>query len=147
MSVHEPGAALTRLHNELDRMFEGFNPAQFFGFGPTADRRWMPALDVYEKDNFLVVEADLPGVPKEAIKISCTNHVLTIEGETKSETEEKKDGYYRSERRYGSFSRAVPLPEDADYDHAKAEFKDGVLKVSLPKASRPEEKVHTIPVV
>lgn len=108
--------------------------------------RWAPALDVYEKDNQLIVEAELPGIPREAVKVSCTDQTLTIQGETKKETEEKREGYHRAERRYGSFFRTVPLPEPVEFEKAKAQFRDGVLQITLPKQARPEEKIRTIPV-
>jgi HSP20 family protein len=106
----------------------------------------MPAINLYEKENNLIVEAELPGIPKDAVKITCTDHTLTIQGETKKEEEEKKEGYYRMERRYGSFYRTVALPETVDYGKAKAEFKDGVLKITLPMTAKPEEKGRTIPI-
>jgi HSP20 family protein len=143
---------LTRLHDEIDRMFQEFTVPSFFGllpagYPPEVGRgRWAPALDVYEKGNDLIVEAELPGIPKEAVKINCTDHTLIIQGETKKETEEKKEGYYRAERRYGSFYRTVPLPETVEYGKAKAEFRDGVLKITLPKQAKPEEKSRTIPI-
>jgi HSP20 family protein len=106
----------------------------------------MPALDVYEKGNDLIVEAELPGIPKEAIKISCTDSILTIQGETKKEEEQKREGYYRAERHYGSFYRTITLPQAVDYDKARAQFRDGVLQITLPKTARPEEKGRTIPI-
>ncbi len=154
MAVREGTTALARLHNELDRMFEDFaapfpafpvfRPFQVAGFMPEGGR-WMPAIDFYEKDNHLVVEAEVPGILKENLKVGCTDHTLTIQGETKKEEEEKKEGYYRAERRYGMFYRAVPLPEDVDYGKAEAKYENGVLRVMLPKVPRPETAPRTIP--
>jgi HSP20 family protein len=145
LPVRETSSALARLHDEIDRMFHEFSLPGFFPFG-TERGRWTPALDLYEKNGNLVVEAELPGIPKDAVKIACTDHTLTIQGEMKKEEEEKKEGYYRAERRYGSFYRIVNLPEGVDFDRAKAEFKDGVLTITLPKSSKPEEKARTIPI-
>jgi HSP20 family protein len=151
LQTREPVTSLARLHDEIDRMFEDFALPSLSSLWPGAlpgkgSGRWMPALDVYEKENDLIVEAELPGIPKEAVKITCTDSTLTIQGETKKEEEEKKEGYYRVERRYGSFYRTVPLPESCDYSRAKAEFRDGVLKITLPKTAKPEEKGRTIPI-
>jgi HSP20 family protein len=139
-------APLTRLHDEIDRMFQEFTAPGFLPFWPERGR-WVPALDVYEKGNDLIVEADLPGIPKEEVKVSYTDHTLTIQGETVSkEAEEKREGYFRAERRYGRFYRTVTLPETVDFGKAKAQFKDGVLTITLPKQSQPEAKAHTIPI-
>jgi HSP20 family protein len=92
----------------------------------------MPAIEVTEREGNLVVRADLPGIKKEDVKIEMTPEALIIRGERKQEHEEKKEGYYRSERTYGQFHRSIPLPEGADLDKAKAEFKDGVLEVTVP---------------
>jgi HSP20 family protein len=99
---------------------------------------------MYEKDGNLIVETELPGILREAVKINCSDHTLTIQGETKKDEEEKREGYYRSERRYGSFYRSVALPEGVSAAKAKAEFKDGVLKITMPREVKPEEKRHTI---
>jgi HSP20 family protein len=145
LPVRTTSSPLGRLHDELDRMFQEFALPSFF---PTWSEqgRWAPALDLYEKDGNLIVEAELPGIPKEAVKLSCTDHTLTIQGETKKETEEKKEGYYRSERRFGSFYRSVALPEEVDFQKARAEYKDGVLRITLPKSAKAEAKSHTIPI-
>jgi HSP20 family protein len=145
LSVRETSSALARLHDEIDRIFHEFSLPSCFPFG-TERVRWTPALDLYEKNGNLVVEAELPGIPREAVKIACTDHTLTIQGETKKEEEEKKEGYYRAERRHGSFDCTVNLPEGVDFNKAEAEFKDGVLKITLPKTKKPEEKTRTIPI-
>jgi HSP20 family protein len=143
--VRETASPLTRLHDELDRMFQEFTVPSFFHFR-TETGRWAPTLDVYEKENDLIVEAELPGIPKEAVKISCNDHTLTLQGETKKEEEQKREGYYRAERRYGSFYRSVALPEGVDFEKARAEFRNGVLRITLPRSARPEEKARTIPI-
>jgi HSP20 family protein len=136
---------MARIHDEIDRMFQEFTPPSLASLW-TERGRFMPAIDLYEKENNLIVETELPGIPKDAVKITCTDSTLTIQGETKKEEEEKKEGYYRVERRSGSFYRTVPLPETCDFNKAKAEFRDGVLKITLPKTARPEEKGRTIPI-
>lgn len=144
LPVREPGAALARLHDEIDRMFDRLPFPDFFSHHRAG--HWAPVLDMYEKDGNLIVETELPGIPREVVKINCSDHTLTIQGETKKEEEEKREGYYRSERRYGSFYRSVALPEGVSATKAKAEFKDGVLKITLPRETKPEEKSRTIPI-
>ena len=143
LQTREAGTPLARLHDEIDRMFEDFRFPALPSLWPERGR-WTPAINVYEKENNLIVEAELPGIPKDAVKINCTDHTLTIQGETKKEEEEKKEGFYRMERRYGSFYRSVALPESVDYGKAKAEFTDGVLKITLPMTAKPAEKGHKI---
>jgi len=99
---------------------------------------------MYEKDGNLIVETELPGIPREAIKINGSDHTLTIQGETKKE--ERREGDYRSERRHGRFYRSVALPEGVSAARAKAGFADDVLKITMPLQAKPEEKSHTIPI-
>jgi HSP20 family protein len=145
LPVREAVAPLTRIHDEIDRVFQEFPTPSFLTpwFGRA---RWLPALDLYEQNNNLIVEAELPGIPKEAVKLSCTVNSLTIQGETKKEEEEKREGYYRSERRYGSFYRTVALPEEVDVNKIQAQYKDGILKVTLPKVASTESKSRSVPI-
>jgi HSP20 family protein len=145
LPVREAVSPLTRIHDEIDRVFQEFPTPSFFSPW-LAQTRFAPALDLYEKNGNLIVEAELPGIPKEAVKLTCTDNSLTIQGETKKEEEEKKEGFYRSERRYGSFYRTVALPEEVDVNKIQAEFKDGVLRVTLPKVAKSEAKSRTVPI-
>jgi HSP20 family protein len=145
LPVRETTSALARLHDEIDRMFQEFSVPSFLPLR-AEHTRWAPALDVYEWDNLLVVEAELPGIPRETVKISCTDQTLTIQGESRKEEEEKREGHHRSERRCGSFHMTVTLPEPVDFNKAKAQFRDGVMQITLPKRARPEEKTRTIPI-
>jgi HSP20 family protein len=92
---------------------------------------WSPQVEMFERDGKLVVQADLPGIKKDDVKVEITDHQLTIEGERKDEREEKGAGFYRSERSYGSFYRSIPLPEGVNTENARAEFKNGVLEISM----------------
>jgi HSP20 family protein len=143
--VRETSSVLARLHDEIDRMLHEFPLPSFFLTG-TERGCWAPAFDLYEKNGSLIVEAELPGISEEAVKIGYTDHTLTIEGETKKEAEETKEGYYRAERRWGGFYRTISLSEGVDFEKAKAELTQGVLKITLPKASKPEKKTRTIPI-
>src|SRR5712664_1978321 len=98
--------------------------------------RWAPLVDIIEDDKEYLVKAELPEVRREDVKVSVENGVLTIRGERKFEREEKNKKYHRVERGYGSFVRSFTLPDVADGDRVSAEFKDGVLKVHLPKSEK-----------
>lgn len=98
---------------------------------------WNPVVDVYDNDDSIVIKAELPGIDKEGIEIDVKDRVLTLKGERSSESEVKDDNYYRRERSFGKFERAFTLPADVDPDKIKADYKDGVLKIDIPK---PEEK-------
>jgi HSP20 family protein len=124
-----PFSLMRRFAEQMDRAFTG-------GWGPEfaweSPGMWAPAIDVSERDGKLVVHADLPGLQKEDVKVETTDDSLIIQGERRQEHEEQDRGYRRSERRYGSFYRSIPLPEGAQTEQARAEFKDGVLEVSVP---------------
>jgi HSP20 family protein len=103
---------------------------------PPAEReslfnQWSPQIEVYEKDGELKVQADLPGIDKENVKVEIDANCLTISGERRDEREERGDNFYRSERFYGNFYREIPLPEGVDTENVKATFDKGVLEVTL----------------
>lgn len=113
---------------------------RFFGNGsgwpdraPTATSDWSPAVDIFEDENEVVVHAELPGVDAKNVELHVENNVLTISGERHLEHEDKKDHYHRVERAYGSFARSFSLPRLIDEDKIRAEYKDGVLQVHVPK--------------
>ncbi len=106
---------------------------------------WAPVVEAKRADGNFVVTAELPGLKKEEVKVQVLEDTLTVEGERKQEKEEKSEEYYRSERSYGRFYRSIPLPEGADVDKAKAEFSNGLLRVSIPCAEV-KQKVKEIPV-
>jgi len=127
-----------RLDDTFDKLF-GNNLLGDTDSGAAA-RGWAPALDVYEEEGSVVVKAEVPGMAKDDIAIEVKNDILTIRGEKKVETEEKNRRYYRSERRYGSFTRSFYLPEDADTDNIKASYKEGLLELRIPKIEKKEEE-------
>ena len=98
---------------------------------------WKPMVDIYEDEDNIVIKAELPGVDKKDIHVDIKDRVLTLSGERSYDNEVKEDNYYRRERAYGKFQRAFSLPDTLDPDKIKADFKDGVLKIDIPK---PEEK-------
>src|SRR5213075_380268 len=101
---------------------------------------WTPLADITEDDKEYLIKAELPEVEKEDVKVTVENGVLTISGERNFEKEEKKKKYHRVERGYGSFVRTFALPEDADADRVKAQFKQGILEVHLPKNEKAKPK-------
>lgn len=105
---------------------------------------WRPLVDIVEDEKEYLIKAELPEVKKEDAKVTIQDDVLTIAGERKYEKEEKGKKYHRVERAYGSFERSFTLPEDADAAKIVAEFKDGVLKVHLPKSEKAKTKSHEI---
>jgi HSP20 family protein len=115
----------TRLNRLLDNSRE--NEGDYLG-------SWSPAVDIYDKGGEVVIHAELPGMKKEDIDIRVENNILTIRGKRERKEEVKEDGYFRSERAYGAFSRSFSLPNTVDVKKIGAEYKDGVLTLSLPKA-------------
>jgi HSP20 family protein len=107
---------------------------------------WAPSVDIIEDEKEWLVKADLPEVKKEDVKVSVENGVLTITGERKLEKEEKDKKYHRIERSYGNFLRSFTLPEGADGSKVNAEFKEGVLKVHLPKSEKAKPKAVEVKV-
>ena len=101
---------------------------------------WSPLVDITEDDKEYLIKADLPEVKKEDVKLTVQDDVMSISGERKYEKEEKGKKYHRVERAYGSFMRSFTLPEDADGNKVSAEYKDGVLKVHLPKSEKAKPK-------
>lgn len=122
---------------ELENMFED----DFFM--PVA-RRFGPAIDIYEDGDSVIAEAALPGIDPKDVEVSVENDILTIQGQTKSEKEEKNKDYYRKEVRSGSFHRSVQLPYAVDGDKANAEYRDGILKISVPRAEHAKRKTITV---
>ena len=145
-STGDAFSTLRRMSSELDRMFDDWPSFRWPAFGQIASEEmaWSPKIDVFEKDNRLVTRVDLPGVKKEDVTVEVTDGHLTLSGERKRESEEKKDDFYRSEREYGSFYRAVPLPEGVKLEDVKASFADGVLEVSVPLPAKAAASVRKV---
>jgi HSP20 family protein len=127
-----------RLSRELDELFGRF-PFERPVFEPKGEF-WTPDIEMFTKDNTLHVRADLPGLTKEDVTVELTEEALTIRGERKKEKEEKGEGFYRTERSYGTFYRVLPLPEGVKTETAKAEVRDGVLEITMPMAKLEEKK-------
>ncbi|MGA7615688.1 MAG: Hsp20/alpha crystallin family protein [Thermoanaerobaculia bacterium] len=138
----DPFEVMRSMRDEMDRIFDTFsfgtlgrNPAL-----PTeqAARHWSPQIEMFERGNRLVVRADLPGMKKDDVSVEIENDVLRLEGERTSESREEKEGFFHTERSYGHFYRAIPLPEGVHGENARANFHDGVLEIEMdaPKQTR-----------
>jgi HSP20 family protein len=140
----EPVRELSTIQNEMNRLFNTFFDAPVPGAGASGApggggplRRWVPAMDLVETENDFVLRADLPGLAEGDVSIELEDNVLTVSGERKAEHEENREGYYRVERAWGSFSRSLTLPEGVDASAVTAQFDRGVLEVRVPK---PEQR-------
>lgn len=133
------------LFNDLDTLFDEWRPAQRLSDDGSA---WAPAVDITETENEYHVVADLPGVKKEDLDVSIHDGVLTINAETKYEKEDREEGrLLRQERRYGKFVRSMRLGADVDPEKIKAEYKDGVLDLHLPKHEQVKPKKIDVSIV
>jgi HSP20 family protein len=146
--VRDPFALMREMTSELERIFHEPTSPSFrwpsFRARPAAEAAWCPEIDVFEKDGHLVTKIDLPGLKKEDVKVEVTDGHLAISGERQRESEDKGKEFYRCEREYGSFYRAVPLPEGVKLEDVKAIFAEGVLEVSVPLPAKPEAKARTV---
>jgi HSP20 family protein len=138
----DPSRELDSLQGEMNRLFDGF-----FGTGAgtrngASLRRWIPAMDLVEAGDELVLRADLPGMSEDDVAIEIKDNVLTVSGERRSEHEDKGESFYRAERAFGSFSRSLTLPEGVEPDSVSAKFREGVLEVRVPKPQ--ERKPHRV---
>ena len=128
-----------RIRREMDRLWDSFLEGRPMRRAEDG-REWLPSIDVSETKNELVIKAELPGLDPKDIDISMNNGYLTIKGEKKHEKEEKDENYHLIERSYGSFTRSVRLPREVQNDKITASFKNGVLRVTLPKSEEAKKK-------
>lgn len=137
-------AVASRTWPEADRFFENFFDS-FLGSALTHGRdSWSPAVDILEKDENLILRAEMPGLDEKEIELNIQGNVLTLKGEKKMEKEEKREDFRRVERSYGLFTRSFSLPDGADTEKIRAEYKNGVLTVTIPQ--KPEVRPREIPV-
>ncbi len=137
----EPAREMMTLRDAMDRLFDDAftRPLRL------NDGHWsMPAVDMYQTDNEIVVKAAVPGVKTEDAQINVTGEVLTIKGEVKEKEEVKEKAYHLREQRWGMFERTLALPTDVIADKAKAEFENGILTITLPKAEEVRPKTISI---
>ena len=135
----EPRHSLARLQDDMNGLFGRF--FDDWGAMPWSNgHSWTPALDIAERDDAIVVQAEVPGLKPDEIDISVQGNVLTISGEKRQEQKDEQDNYYHVERRHGYFRRNITLPADVDSEKVEATCHDGVLHVSLPKSEQAKPK-------
>lgn len=141
----EGGGPLAHLHDEMDDLFGRFS-GDWTGLPLSSPRRemWWPVLDIAERDDAVVVKAEIPGMNSEDIDISVQGNILTISGEKKNTTEQKEENYYHVERRYGSFHRNISLPSGVNANKIEATYREGVLTVTMPKKEESKPKKVTV---
>ncbi len=148
LRVGSPSNMLAHFADEMERVFGDFGLGRSWltpRWGQTWSSMplrsgsdiWTPEIEVYQRNNELVVRADLPGLKKDDVRVDIADDDITISGERRQEHETERAGVYRSERSYGSFCRTIPLPQGAMTDQAKATFRNGVLEITMP--SPPEQ--------
>jgi HSP20 family protein len=138
----EPEREMMTLREAMDRLFDD---AFTRPLNLTLNGGWRgPAIDMYQTDNDVVVKATLPGLKADDVQINITGDVLNIKGEMKEKSEAKEKNYHIREQRWGSFERSVMLPTSVVSDKAKAEFEDGILTITLPKAEEVKPKVISV---
>ena len=128
-----------RMTREMDRFWDSFLEGGLRKRGEKTDE-WFPALDISETKNDIVVKTEIPGLDQKDIDISLSDGVLTIKGEKKQEKESEKENYHLVERSYGTFIRSVRLPQEVQSNKINASYKNGVLKVTLPKSAETKKK-------
>ena len=140
-----PSRDLWATRNSFGRILDDFFYPTHKGADVTESGwSWNPVVDIYDNDDQFVITAELPGVDKKDISVNLEGRELTLKGERSSDNEVKEENYYIKERRYGKFERVFTLPEDVDQDKITADYKDGVLKVSIPKPEERKPKQVTI---
>ena len=140
-----PFSFMRRFSEQMDRLFEDFGAGShgltpgrgFMSGGLMSDMDefgrglWSPQIETFEREGQLVIRADLPGLTKDEVNVDLSDDAITISGERRNENEERREGFYRSERSYGSFYRQIPLPQGVNAEEAKATFRDGVLEITM----------------
>jgi HSP20 family protein len=135
----EPFRELAALQNDMGRLMSTFlGPGQVNG--ENGERSWMPAVDVWETDNELVYAFDIPGISEDEISVEYDDGALTVSGKRERTEQSESDRFYRYERRFGSFSRTVGLPQGVEEDAIRADFRNGVLEIHVPKPEAPKPR-------
>ena len=142
----DPSRELEEMSDRLNRMFSRQSLPQANGKETMVVADWVPSVDVSETDGDYQIQAEIPDVKREDVKVTLEDGVLTIQGERKQEKEEKGKKYHRIERSYGRFVRSFTLPDLVDEEKVKAEFKDGVLNLQLPKSEKAKPKAIEVTV-
>src|SRR5436189_2446389 len=131
----EPFREMAALHNEMSRLAGGF-----FDANGRTNQAWAPAVDVWETDDEIVYAFDLPGIAEDKISVELDDNALTVSGERERTEEVSGERFYRFERRFGSFTRTIGLPQGTNEDSVKADYKDGVLEIHVAKPEEPKPR-------
>lgn len=140
---YDPFRELRSLQDEMNRLFMT-NIPRSVAQEDLASGGWSPSVDIYESENEIILEAELPGMKRDDFEVSIENNVITLKGKREFEKKEEGDNYHRVERSYGAFTRSFSLPRTVSAENTTADFRNGVLKVTLPK--REEAKARRIEV-
>ena len=135
----DPLRDMSIMQDRMNRMFEDAGRG-WRGDEPSSTTSWSPAVDIYETEGEITVHAELPGVDRKDIALNLEKNVLTLKGERRFEKETKQENYHRIERAYGAFSRSFSIPAIVDEEKIRAEYKDGILRISLPKKEQVKPK-------
>ena len=139
ISGWDPFRDLSVLQERMNRLFEDAGRT-YRGDEASATTTWSPAVDIFETENDIMVKAELPGIERKDITLNLDNNVLTLKGERKFEKETRQENYHRIERSYGGFSRAFSIPAIVDEEKIRADYKDGILSIALPKKDQVKPK-------
>lgn len=142
----DPFRELEDVSNRLNRIFGQPSPRSGASNEMLAVADWAPSVDISETDAAFLIKGEIPGVKKEDVKVAIQDGMLTIQGERRQEKEEKGRKFHRVECSYGSFMRSFRVPDDVDESKVKAEFKDGMLNITLPKSAKSKPKAVNISV-
>jgi len=135
----DPFRDLNLIQDRMNRLFDDAGRT-WRNDEPAATTSWSPSVDIFETEGEIVVKAELPGMERKDIALHLENNVLTLRGERKFEKETKNENYHRIERSYGNFSRSFSIPATVDEEKIRADYKDGVLKIVLPKKEQAKSK-------
>ena len=150
--MSNPFAFAEAMSQEMDRLFstsELMSPSRQLGAEGSRGRgrtQWIPPMEVRQREDGLVIRADLPGLSPDDVNIELENGVLTISGERQDGSEDRQEGYFHTERSYGAFSRSIALPEGIDEDQVNARFEHGVLEVTVPIRRQQQQRGRRVPI-
>ena len=133
----DPWMTMPTLQHRINRLFDDMLPAAEEEMGLY---NWQPLVDTFEKDNAIEIRAELPGIKKEDVDIDVRDNVLTVSGERSHDEDVNEGDFYRRERFYGRFQRAITLPDNVDTDNIDAQYDEGVLKITIPKTEESQTK-------
>lgn len=135
----QPFSEMESLRRQMDQMFD-----ELAGVNRQSSTAWIPAIEIQDREDSLVLRAEIPGVEAKNLDIQVAREAVAISGEHRYENKAQEQGFFRTELRYGSFERTIPLPVAVENNQVQAEFKDGILKLTLPKAQEARHKVVKI---